>query len=265
MFSGAGSPDWSADVPQDVDTLPEWEDLGAYLLRQALMGYEKNVPITQHGLTRYSASRGLPPPSTLADKGPHASNLSTALLRENKRETVPAVPVSNPTAAAFFSYAHLDDKHDQRRLTKLRELLAAEVRTQTGHPFEIFQDRIAIRWGEQWRQRIEQALGDEVTFLIPVLTPSFFTSEPCREELRLFLERERRLGRNDLILPIYYVDCPVLNIESKRAGDELARVLAERQYADWRELRLTSPTSQAVRRKLAELAVQIRDAFEAMG
>ena len=37
-----------------------------------------------------------------------------------------------------------------------------------------------------------------------------------------FLEREKKLKRNDLILPIYFVDTPLLNDAELRATDELA-------------------------------------------
>ena len=82
--------------------------------------------------------------------------------------------------------------------------------TQTGQEFTIFQDR-DIQWGQNWKRRIEKSLDEEVTFLIPIITPSFFKSKACRDELGRFLERERRLNRDDLILPVYYVDTPLIN------------------------------------------------------
>jgi F-box protein 11 len=53
-----------------------------------------------------------------------------------------------------------------------------------------------------------------------------------------------------------------LNDEEKRAGDELAQVIAARQYADWRELRHEPFTSPQVGKTLEKLAVQIRDALD---
>jgi len=160
-----------------------------------------------------------------------------------------------------MGYVRFIDEHDEGRLTKLREWLSGEVRVQTGQEFPIFQDRNDILWGQQWKERIDESL-DEVTFLIPIITPGFFRSDACRDELRKFLEREKELGRNDLILPVYYVDCPLLNDKEKRATDELAETVAERQYADWRDLRFEPLTSSQVSRVLAQLAVQIRDALE---
>lgn len=70
---------------------------------------------------------------------------------------------------------------------------------QIGQEFAIFQDRNDIAWGQNWQARIDQTL-DAVTLLIPILTPSFFASPACRQEVTRFVERERTLDRNDLIL-----------------------------------------------------------------
>ena len=110
------------------------------------------------------------------------------------------MPDQNPRA--FLSYTRIDDRRDGGRITNLREQLSGEVQMQTGQAFEIFQDVKDIEWGQSAAARIEIAL-DEVTFLIPILTPSFFNSQACRDEVLRFLEHERRLDRNDLILPIY--------------------------------------------------------------
>jgi parallel beta-helix repeat protein len=163
--------------------------------------------------------------------------------------------------AAFMSYVRFVDEHDEGRLTLFRERLSAEVRVQTGEEFPIFQDRKDILWGQNWKERIEESLN-EVTFLIPIITPGFFKSQSCRDELQQFLDREEKLKRNDLILPVYYIDCPLLNDEAKRATDELAQVIAARQYADWPELRFEPWTSPQVGKTLVQLAVQIRDALE---
>ena len=113
------------------------------------------------------------------------------------------------SAAAFLSYSHSDDEHEGGRITQLRERLSQEVKFQTAEEFPIFQDRNNIKWGENWEKRIHGALG-AVTFLIPILTPSFFKSDYCREEVEKFLDREKQLDRNDLILPIYYYGTPLI-------------------------------------------------------
>ncbi|WP_417909739.1 toll/interleukin-1 receptor domain-containing protein [Candidatus Electronema sp. PJ] len=165
------------------------------------------------------------------------------------------------TALAFMSYVNEDDRHDNGWMTQFRERLSGEVRMHTGEPFDIFQDRKDIAWGQQWQERINQSL-DAVTFLIPILTPAFFKSTACRDELERFLKREETLGRSDLILPVYYVSCPVLQDKAKREHDKLAKTIAARQYADWRELRFEDFTSPQLRKALAKMAQQIMAALE---
>jgi cobaltochelatase CobT len=130
--------------------------------------------------------------------------------------------------AGFMSYVNLDDAHENGRLSDLRERLSGEVRLQTGGAFPIFQDRNDILWGQQWKERIEGAI-DSVTFLIPIVTPGFFKSPACRDEFDRFLKREKNLKRDDLILPIYYVDCPLLNDKKKRKGDAVAKAIKFRR------------------------------------
>ncbi len=161
--------------------------------------------------------------------------------------------------AAFLSYDHLDDKYGH--ISQFRERLADEVCIQTGEDFLIFQDRSDIQWGDSWKRRIEDSL-DAVTFFIPIVTPSFFKSEYCRAELKQFIERERKLNRRDLILPVYYVSTPLLDDALKRNGDDLATEIANRQYADWRDLRFEPFDSSTVGKELERLASQIRCALE---
>jgi parallel beta-helix repeat protein len=161
--------------------------------------------------------------------------------------------------AAFMSYAHRDNQND--RLTEFRKRLSEEVGIQIGTEFPIFQDKSDIAWGEQWQERIDGSL-DGATFLIPILTPSFFSSEACRDELGRFLDREKRLGRHDLILPVYYVDAPVLTDADKRETNPLAKILAARQRADWREFRFEPFTSPQVGKMIAWMAQQIVHSLE---
>jgi F-box protein 11 len=160
-----------------------------------------------------------------------------------------------------MSYVRFDDQHENGRLTEFRNRLSGEVRMQTGEDFPIFQDRNDIQWGQNWKERIDDSI-DEVTFLIPIITPSFFNSAACRDELERFLTRERKLKRNDLILPVYYVGSPVFDDDTKRAKDKLAQEISKHQYADWRDLRFEPFTSPQVGKILAQLAVQIRSALE---
>jgi parallel beta-helix repeat protein len=163
--------------------------------------------------------------------------------------------------AAFMSYVRFDDAHDDGQLSAFRERLAAEVRMQTGDEFPIFQDRNDIAWGQNWRKRIEETL-DAVTLLLVVVTPGLFKSTACRDEVTRFREREKELGRGDLILPVYYVSARQMDDPESRKADELATLLWSRQYADWRELRFEPLTSPVVRKQIAALATRMRDAYD---
>ena len=159
-----------------------------------------------------------------------------------------------------MSYVQLDDKHEGGRLSEFRERLSGEVRIQTGEEFPIFQDRSDVEWGQKWKERAEGSI-DAATFLIPIVTPALFKSKQCRAELERFLERERKLGREDLILTVHYVPCPELLDEDKRQGDKLAMTLADRQWADWRQLRFEPFGSSEARREVARMAQQIVEAL----
>ena len=158
--------------------------------------------------------------------------------------------------AAFMSYVRFNDQHDDGQLSLVRERLAAEVRAQTGQEFVIFQDRNDIGWGQNWQQRIDQAL-DAVTLLLVIITQSLFQSPACRDEVGKFLDRERDLGRTDLILPVYYIRAREMDEPSLGACDEMAEALFSRQYADWREMRFEPFTAPPVRRAIAQLAARL--------
>lgn len=160
------------------------------------------------------------------------------------------------TPAAFLSYVRFDDKHEDGKISEIRERLCSEVRAQTGEEFPIFQDRNDIHWGENWESRIENEL-DTSTFLIPIITPSFFKSPSCRKELEGFLKREEQLKRNDLVLPIYYIEVDL----KKARRDPLLKMIFKHQYADWREMRFELTTSPQFSRSVAQLATDLRDAI----
>ena len=162
--------------------------------------------------------------------------------------------------AAFLSYVRFDDEHEDGRLSEFRKRLSGEVRVQTGEEFTIFQDRNDISWGQNWQKRIDESI-DHSTFLICILTPGFFKSDACRKEVERFIEREKKLGRGDLILAVYYVECLELRDKKQIEKNKIAKLVSSRQYVDWRELRFEPFTSAEAGRSLAQIASQIRDAL----
>jgi cobaltochelatase CobT len=165
------------------------------------------------------------------------------------------------SAIGFLSYVRADDEHDGGYLTEFRERLSGEVFAQTGERFDIFQDRNDIAWGQNWSERIRDCI-ESVNFLICIITPRFFRSEACCAEFDRFVRLEQAIGRTDLILPVYYIDSPVLNDEAKRNADPVARQIGMRNYVDWRVLRFEPLNSSAGKRMLARLAGDIRLSLE---
>lgn len=167
-----------------------------------------------------------------------------------------------PKPIGFLSYAHFDDEHNQGWISAFVRVLKNEVQAQTGEPFAIFQDRMDIRWGDNWRERINSSLRT-ATLFFPIITPSFFKSTECKKELREFLEHENSLGRGDLIFPVYYIKCRPLEAKSApKNSDKLVRVLRKRQRWDWTDLRFESLDDLKIRKVLAGMAIEIRDAIE---
>jgi hypothetical protein len=166
--------------------------------------------------------------------------------------------MSARTPVAFLSYVRSDDDHDHGRITVFRKRLEGEVKMQTGKPFPIFQDRNDILWGQKWEERIERSI-DEVSFLIPVLTPSFFESPACRKELKDFLLKEATLGLPSLVLPLYYVTCDQPGDSYASGNDPLVNALRERQRTDWRHLRFKSHDAEEVAAEVASLAAMIKE------
>ncbi len=158
---------------------------------------------------------------------------------------------------AFWSYSHRDKDEDDK-LTVIRRRLSREISMQIGEDFTIFSDA-EITWGEYWRERLADSL-DACAFLITIITPSFFKSEKCGRELQCFFEREEKLKRNDLVLPLYYINCGG-EFPDEKSKDDLISKLSARQYADWRALRFQPFADPAVGTTLARLAGQVRDAL----
>jgi len=160
---------------------------------------------------------------------------------------------------AFLSYAHADDDFLGGAISRLRKDIEKAVPFVSSQRFKIFQDKDGIGFGQDWLDRLEEALS-QVRFLIPILTPSYFKSRPCREEAFRFLEYETAAGRNDLILPIYLQNTPLVESAEQRSRDQLAVRLAQRQFRDWRQLIHATPDSAERRAAIIALATEISEA-----
>lgn len=152
--------------------------------------------------------------------------------------------------AAFWSYSHEDNGLDNGGIMRLAALLHQEISLLAGTNMQLFTDREEIEWGDEWRDRIANALR-VTTFFIPVITPRYFKSSECRRELLEFTGQAYSLGVREFVLPILYVTVSDLSEDS---ADEAVALIARMQYEDWSDLRLAGESSPAFRANLNKLA-----------
>lgn len=159
-------------------------------------------------------------------------------------------------AAAFWSYVHKDNAGDSGRIVALAHDLRERYRIQTGEELELFLDRADVAWGDAWKRRIDTAIAG-TTFFIPVLTPSYFKSQACREEILTFARTAERLGLGELVMSVYWVDVPELEGDPEESSDEVVRIVAKYKWEDLREESLEDRDSALYRKAVAKLAVEL--------
>jgi CheY-like chemotaxis protein len=166
-----------------------------------------------------------------------------------------------PNSTGVLSYTRKDDEFFGGYITSFRKSLELGVHVVTGEEsFSLFQDIDGIVIGEQWQKKIAEVI-DESTFLIPMLSPLFFNSVPCREEVELFLGHERALRRDDLILPVYFIESPKLEKTEETAKDPIATEIEKRHRYDWRERAKLPLHDPAAREAILELSRAIASAL----
>lgn len=149
----------------------------------------------------------------------------------------------------FWSYARRDDEAERGRISQLSRDIAEQYSMHTGESVDIWLDLDRLRWGDRWRDGIQDALR-RVRFFIPVITPRYFQRVACRQELTFFTRATRSKYRG-AVLPVYYEDLP----EPHPDFPDPARELIDRyQRSDWRELRFTDPDSAAYRKEVRRMA-----------
>jgi TIR domain-containing protein len=166
-----------------------------------------------------------------------------------------------PELVGFFSYSREDDRDSEGALTRLRRRIQSELSGQLGRSdrsLRLFQDEEAIPPGTLWEAEISTAI-EQSAFFIPIITPRVIQSEQCGVEFRKFLEREKAIGRTDLIFPILYIDVPALHERNWRSHPTLG-VIGARQYVNWCDYRF-EPDGPQVRRAIALFCTKVAAAL----
>lgn len=165
---------------------------------------------------------------------------------------------------AVLSYTRKDDEFYGGYITAFRKTLETAVHVVSGDEgFRLFQDIEGIVIGEQWQKRLAEVIG-AANFLVPMVSPLFLNSQPCRQEIDLFLAHERELKRDDLILPVYFQSSAKFEKEEEKAKDRVAVELAKRHMFDWRDnadLPLQDPAARKAIKALATAVVAALERF----
>ena len=159
--------------------------------------------------------------------------------------------------AGFWSYVHEDDNAERGRIVQLGRDVVAQYEMTTGDKIELFLDKDGLIWGDEWRAKLDEHLNS-AGFFIPVMTPRYFLSAECRHEFHQFALNAKKLGIEELLLPIYYVTVPEFDDDS--GDDELIKIAQTFQRKDWRSLRFEDIDSKDYRSSVAEIASHLANA-----
>ena len=127
----------------------------------------------------------------------------------------------------------------------------------TGDRITLFLDEDKLDWGADWRDQLDNHLNS-AGFFIPVMTPRYFLSAECRREFQAFAIGAKKLGVEELLLPIHYVSVPALLDDS--TDDKLIQIARTYQWKDWRNLRFKNVDSEEYRSSVAEIASHLANA-----
>ncbi len=192
--------------------------------------------------------------------GDLAKRMTAILLSATTGPAITArgLQAGSEKAFGFWSYVQGDDAGDGGRVLALSTDLRTQYGMRTAEELELFVDRESARWGEEWEELISDAIAG-TTFFIPIITPSYFRSNSCRQELLKFVREADRAGLQRLLMPVYWITVPALESEGVDSIDEAIRAVARHQWRDLRDVRLEDQTSSLYRKAVSGLAGDIAE------
>lgn len=154
----------------------------------------------------------------------------------------------------FWSYARFDDNNDSGKIHQLFDDINKEYQAITGENSDSSFIDLDIQWGDDWKKVISQSISN-LPFFIAVITPSYFKSPNCMDELRNFLNIAKKEG-DALLLPIYYIQ--VDDFPETDPNFVILRKILATNYKDWRSLRLNPRNDHEYRRAVNAIAIELR-------
>jgi hypothetical protein len=176
-------------------------------------------------------SRGLPIRELrIMEQLPDRSTALTPVFADLKKElSSPAsADESNARFHVFLSFAH-DDVAVADNVAQALRVQSPEIR--------LFDYRLSIDVGKAWQDEIDQAIGACLK-MVALLSPSYFRSDVCREELGVGRLLHRRRSES-FLFPIY--------ARSLQNSEELPFWLQAINYIDCREVDTGKLTAAAKR------------------
>jgi hypothetical protein len=178
---------------------------------------------------------------------------------------------SHPQHRIFLTYARANDENSQGAISRLKALIEKQVKERTGQRACIFKDNESMPPGARFKDVINETIDNDAIVMIAFITPSFFQSDYCKREVRRFLEREKRLGRRDLIIPVYLIEVDEIQaLINRRGGDPklkgswLAKTLLQRTLLELRTpYEKRNFNSKECREQILQIAITIKDVFSA--
>jgi hypothetical protein len=158
-------------------------------------------------------------------------------------------------SVVYVSYAYPDNK--DFFVNQLADRLGQELQVQFGEPVKVVWDVDRLRPDATWSEGAENRL-QSTSFLIPVVSPSYFRSDACAKEFDVFLEREQRTGRT-LIFPVRFVATGESEDLAAKRRPAWVQSLRRHTAFDLRPYRFNLGTKDA-QRVISFLAGSIRDA-----
>ena len=190
--------------------------------------------------------------------GPEEQNPSDGYvaIRSAVAEALAGSPV-RIRPVVYISYAYPDNK--DLFINQLADRLGQELQVQFGEPIDAIWDTDRLRPDAAWSNKAERWI-ESASFLIPIVSPSYFRSDACLREFEAFLKKEQRAGHT-LIFPVRFVVTGGSEDLVAQQSPAWVQGLMSHKLFDLRQHRFSLDTKDALR-VISFLAGSIRDAHE---
>lgn len=161
----------------------------------------------------------------------------------------------------FISYSTKDDEISDKWISSFAGIFEKEVEAISPGVADVFFAPNSIEAGEEWRSKYLSRLDDGLDIMIAFISPSYFNSEYCMEEIVSVLNQAED-GWQGRIIPVFFNGKK--DFWSNQNGYEqeqwdIIQKVNQLNYLDWRKYRFTSISDYDTRKQISELAIKVGD------